>query len=61
MRKTIITKCECLCTKIGEKFNVFTYFESLILILLIEAGGHLAPECLWMLDRECSREGVKTL
>ena len=62
MRKTIIRKSECLCTEIGEKFNVFTYLESLILILLIEMGGHLAPECLWILDRfEVSRERVKTV
>ena len=48
---------------LGEILNIFTYFESLkMLILRIEVGGHLAPECLWILDRfDVFREGVKTL
>lgn len=52
MRKPITRKCEWLCTNIGGNINISTYFESLkILILRIEVGGHLALECLWILDR----------
>ena len=49
--------------KLGKILNIFTYFESLkILILRSEVGGLLAPECLGILDRfDVFREGVKTL
>ena len=45
----------------GEILNVFTYLGSLKRGRT-EVGGHLAPECLWILDRlYVFREGVKTL
>ena len=49
--------------KLGKILNIFTYFESLkILILRNEVGGHLAPECLWILDKfDVFRDDVKTL
>ena len=45
----------------GEILNVFTYLGSLKRGR-IEVGGHLAPECHWILDRfYVFRECVKTL
>ena len=51
MQRTIIKKLNNNVQKLGKTLNIFTYLESLkILMLRIEAGGHLALECLWILD-----------
>ena len=51
MQRTIIKKLNNNVKKLGKTLNIFTYLESLkILMLRIEAGGHLALECLWILD-----------